>query len=477
MCVYLNTISPLNKFKELLRSKYFVDKTMLIEKINEILDTRDKFLCITKPRRFGKSSVADMLGAYYSKAFNSEDVFNKLNISKVNNYKEHLNKYNVIYMTLNKLPKEGNTYFDYINMIQGYLIKDITKKFPFIKAEDYYSIDDIFSATGEKFVFIIDEWDYIFSSALNMFNEYTMLNYRIYAEYFGFTEEEVKGLCSEENSVSFKEIKEWYNGYTTNKGKSIYNPRSVVCALRDDYCKSYWTSTGAMDEVLFYLKYNIAEVRNDIIEMVSKNSVEVYLDEEYRAGQDTLETKEEIYSAMIVYGFLSYYDGILKIPNKELMKEFEKALRDKSFGKIVTIIGNSKKMLEATLNKDTITMKKIIDDIHNSEIPIFQYNDENSLSCVVSMAYLFAREEYRIEREEKTGKGYADFVFHPRKRNKTAFILELKKDTKPIKAINQMKEKDYAQKLREENEDKKILAVAICYNSKTKEHECMIEEI
>ena len=232
-----------------------------------------------------------------------------------------------------------------------------------------------------------------------------------------------------------------------------------------------------MDEVLFYLKYNIAEVRNDIIEMVSKNSVEVYLDEEYRAGQDTLETKEEIYSAMIVYGFLSYYDGILKIPNKELMKEFEKALRDKSFGKIVTIIGNSKKMLEATLNKDTITMKKIIDDIHNSEIPIFQYNDENSLSCVVSMAYLFAREEYRIEREEKTGKGYADFVFHPRKRNKTAFILELKKDTKPIKAINQMKEKDYAQKLREENEDKKILAVAICYNSKTKEHECMIEEI
>ena len=249
MCVYLNTISPLNKFKELLRSKYFVDKTMLIEKINEILDTRDKFLCITKPRRFGKSSVADMLGAYYSKAFNSEDVFNKLNISKVNNYKEHLNKYNVIYMTLNKLPKEGNTYFDYINMIQGYLIKDITKKFPFIKAEDYYSIDDIFSATGEKFVFIIDEWDYIFShnlfkenqddfleflrnilkdkeyvslaymtgvlpikqystgSALNMFNEYTMLNDRIYAEYFGFTEEEVKGLCSEENSVSFKEIK------------------------------------------------------------------------------------------------------------------------------------------------------------------------------------------------------------------------------------------------------------------------------
>ena len=314
-------------------------------------------------------------------------------------------------------------------------------------------------------------------SALNMFREYTMLNDRIYADYFGFTENEVKRLCYKNGNMDYEEIKEWYNGYITNKGNNIYNPRSVICALSDEYCQSYWTSTGAMDEVLYYLKYNIAEVRDDVIEMVSGNSIDIILEEEYRAGQKNLETREEIYSAMVIYGFLSYYDGTLKIPNKELMKEFEKALRDESFGKVMDIVKNSEKMLKATLNQDTSTMKKIIDEIHNSEIPIFKYNDENSLSCVVTLAYLSARNYYRIEREEKTGKGYADFVFHPRRKSDIAFILELKKNSTPDEAIKQIKEKKYAQKFIQENEGKKILAIAICYNSKSKDHECKIEEL
>ena len=122
-------------------------------------------------------------------------------------------------------------------------------------------------------------------------------------------------------------------------------------------------------------------------------------------------------------------------------------------------------------------MKKIIDDVHNSEIPILQYNDENSLSCVVTLAYLSARNFYRIEREEKTGKGYADFVFHPRRNGDTAFILELKKDDIPENAIKQIKEKKYYQKFIKEHENRKILAVAICYDSKKKEHECIVELI
>ena len=159
------------------------------------------------------------------------------------------------------------------------------------------------------------------------------------------------------------------------------------------------------------------------------------------------------------------------------MKEFEKALKDEAFGEVMTIVKNSSNMLKATLNKDTKTMEKIINDIHNSEIPILQYNDENSLSCVVTLAYLSARNEYKIEREEKSGKGYADFMFHPRKKNGTAIILELKKDDTAEKAINQIKEKDYSMKFIKENVGRKILAVGICYNSKTKEHECKIEEI
>lgn len=208
-------------------------------------------------------------------------------------------------------------------------------------------------------------------SALNMFTEYTMLNDRIYSDYFGFTDDEVNKLCSRNNNaLDYLELKEWYNGYTTNRGKNIYNPRSVVCALEDEFCGSYWTNTGAMDEVLYYLKYNIAEVRDDVIEMVSGNPINIILEEEYRAGQKNLKTKEEIYSAMVIYGFLSYYDGTLKIPNKEIMKEFEKALKDKSFGEVVDIIKSSDKMLKATLNEDTKTMIEIINNIHNTEIPI-----------------------------------------------------------------------------------------------------------
>ena len=484
MSIYLNTKNPLEKFKELFREKYFVDKSMIIEKMNEVLETASKYICITKPRRFGKSSIADMLGAYYSKAFDSKEIFDKLNISQVEGYEEHINKYNVIQMSFNKLPRNGNEYLDYITMIKESLIKDIREKFTFINENDYYAIEDIIYATNEKFIFIIDEWDYIFShnlfeenqndfleflrnllkdksyvalaymtgvlpikkystgSALNMFDEYTMLKDPLYSEYFGFIEEEVENLCNMQDKITIEEIKSWYNGYADEDGKEIYNPRSVVKALKNRKCQSYWTSTGAMDEVLYYLKYNIAEVRDDVIEMVSGNSIDIILDEEYRAGQKTLETKQEIYSAMIVYGFLSYYERKKKIPNKEIMKEFEKALRDKSFGRVMDIVKNSEKMLKSTLRKDVNTMKKIIDDVHNSEIPILQYNDENSLSCVVTLAYLFARNYYRIEREEKSGKGYADFLFHPRRKGDTTLILELKMDSTCDKAINQIKEKN-----------------------------------
>ena len=374
-------------------------------------------------------------------------------------------------------------------------------------------------STGDQFIFVLDEWDYIFSkelfqenqddflefltfllkdkpyvllcymtgvlpikryssgSALNMFDEFTFLKDRRFGEFFGFTTDEVLTLCDENQYMDFEKLEVWYNGYTTANGVKIYNPRSVVKALENNYCESYWTNTGAMDEVSQYLKYNILEIRDDVIRMVAGEEIDIIINEEFRAGQGTPKTKEEIYSAMIVLGFLSYNDGYLKIPNKELMIEFEKALRDKSFGYVSEIIENSRTMLKATVNKDTETVEKILHDIHNSEIPILQYNDENSLSCVITLAYLSARDTYRVEREEKTGKGYADFTFHPRRKNDTAFIVELKKDEAAEVAINQIREKEYIQKFKAENEGKEVLAVAICYDSKKKEHYCKIEEI
>ena len=177
-------------------------------------------------------------------------------------------------------------------------------------------------------------------------------------EYFGFTEEEVLELRNKNKRMDFKELENWYNGYLTATGIKIYNPRSVVKALVNNYCESYWTNTGAMDEVAEYLKYNILDIRDDVIEMVSGEEIDLIIDEEFRAGQGTPHTKEEIYSAMIVLGFLSYNDGYIKIPNKELMKEFEKALKDKSFGYVSEIIENSKKMLKSTIEGKTEVVRR-----------------------------------------------------------------------------------------------------------------------
>ena len=486
---------------------------------HQLLNTSDKYVCITRPRRFGKSSIASMIGAYYSKAVKSKEIFDNLKISSSETYIENLNKYNVISISFNEIPDNMKSYDDYINMIRTQLIRDITEKYTYIKADRYFNISSMLMDTQEKFIFIFDEWDYIFNnnmfvenqndfleflrnllkdqpyvylcymtgvlpikkyssgSALNMFDEYTFLKDRSFGEYFGFTEYETLELCNKNGKLRFEEVEAWYNGYLTATGIRIYNPRSVVKALKNNYCESYWTNTGAMDEVVEYLKYNTLDICDDVIEMVSGEEIDITINEEFRAGQRAPRTKKEIYSAMIVLGFLSYYDGYLKIPNKELMQEFEKALEDKSFGYVSKIIENSKNMLKATVNGDTDTIKSILHDIHNSEIPILQYNDENSLSCVLTLAYLAARDTYRIEREEKSGKGYADFTFHPRRKNDTAFIVELKKDESPEVAINQIKKKEYVEKFKRENNNHSILAVAICYDSKIKEHYCKIEEL
>ncbi|SDP67974.1 AAA family ATPase [Clostridium gasigenes] len=517
MAVYLNTKKQEENFIELYNEEYFVDKSEIIALLNKKISTKNKYICITRPRRFGKSSVADMLGAYYSKAVDSKEIFDNLKISRNTNFIENLNKYNVISVSFADVNNNCKSCSEYVDRITALLIEDLKDVFPNIKIKENYAIWDILSELNEKFIFIFDEWDYIFNSnlfleeqdrfleflmkllkdkpyvalaymtgilpikkyssgsSLNMFDEYTMLNDMIYGEYFGFTENEVEELCKKQNKISFHEISNWYNGYINENGDKLYNPRSVVKALQNVKCISYWTNTGAMDEVKEYLKYNIMEIREDVIEMVSGGVIDITIDEEYRAGQEAPKTKEEIYSAMIILGFLSYYDGYLKIPNKELMKEFEKALKDESFGYVSEIIKDSRKMLNATISGDYETVVKILHDIHNSEIPILQYNNENSLACVMTLAYLSARDTYRIEREEKTGKGYADFTFHPRRKADTAFVVELKKDETVEIAMNQMKEKEYFQKF--ENEYKNILAVAICYDSKTKEHSCEIERI
>lgn len=517
MAVYLNTNAAYKDFHMLSREKYFVDKSAMIGKVSERLHTKNRYLCVTKPRRFGKTSVLNMLGAYYGKAYGSKELFDNLNISKSEEYKTHLNQYNVISISLNSLPEDGNTYADYIALIKGTLRDDIEEAYPKLVGKKFRKLTDLLAATEEEFIFIIDEWDYIFShdlyrenqgdfleflrdllkdkpyvaltymtgvlpikkystgSALNMFREYTMLSDSCFEEYFGFTQAEVEMLCGKQSKLTLDEVSEWYNGYMAKDGERLYNPRSVVCALEDGCCQSYWTRTGKMDEVLFFLKYNIGEVRDDVVKMVNHMPVRIEIKKEYAAGQGNPANRKDIYAAMIIYGLLSYYEGELCIPNKELMMEFENALEDDDFEYVAELVRNSNEILDATLDGREDVVVSYLHNIHNSEIPILKYIDENSLSCVVTLAYLSARNKYRVEREDKSGKGFADFIFYPRRKNLPGIIIELKADGSPEAAILQIKDREYPEKLKKESIEN-ILLVGINYDTKEKIHTCKIEK-
>ena len=521
MAYFLNNDFKNNEFELASKDKFFVDKTRLIEKINSLIGIKDRFVCVTRPRRFGKTLNAMMLASYYSKNADFKELFDKLEISKSKSYLKHLNKHNVVYMTLNQLPEPGCTYEDFINNYAGALLSDLKEAFTNIEIKDAKPLsrvfDQVYNETKESFIFIFDEWDYIFNnnlfsesdrkafleflrdllkdkpyvelaymtgvlpiakyssgSALNMFLEFNMMNDHIYDKYFGFTNEEVENLSTKQNKISMDSLKEWYNGYYTCNNLQIYNPRSVTIALRQGVCQSYWTNTGPMDEISYYIENNVEEIQNDIVQMVSGIPVNIHL-EGYSAEQINLNTRDEILSAMTVYGFLSYHDETLTIPNKELRMKFDYSLKNHQMGAISKLVLKSNEMLEATLRKDTETMEQLIQEAHDINIPTIKYNDENSLACVVTLVYLSARTKYTIVREMEAGAGRADFIFYPNDKSKPAFILELKKNSTPDEALKQIKEKRYATALKDYTGKK--LAVGISYDEKLKKHSVKIEDI
>lgn len=314
-----------------------------------------------------------------------------------------------------------------------------------------------------------------------------MTNEKRFSEYFGFTEEEVDRLYqryverTEEKMITRDELKSWYDGYHTQSGARLYNPRSIVLSLSNNNTGNYWTNSGPYDEIFYYIENNIDEVRDDLALMVSGIGVPAKI-REYAATSMNLQTRDEIFSAMVVYGFLSYENGNVVIPNKELMEKFTEMLRkEASLGYVYRLAKESERMLKATLAQDTDTMSQILELAHNTEVPLLSYNNETELTAVVNLVYLAARDYYRVEREDKSGIGYVDFVFYPVKdKSLDCIILELKVDHTPEEAIQQIKDKKYALcfsgKLGEQDQyTGRILAVGVSYDKQKKKHFCKVE--
>ena len=535
MGIFLNSTAPFEAYKITALDKYFVDKTMLIEELIPSIGREQRFLCITRPRRFGKTVMANMVASYFGKAIDSSFVFEHLAIAKSPVYEEYINKYDVIYIDFSRLPENCQTYEEYINRIKTGIKEDLLEEFPELELKEEMSLWDIlakiFQKTNRKFMFIMDEWDAVFhmpfifqkerqeyllflknllkdqvyvelaymtgilpiakysaASELNMFVEYNMATRERFSSYFGFSEEEVDKLFQIYSETTIRpritrhDLKIWYDGYCTASGEQLYNPRSIICALSDNQLGSYWTGSGPYDEIFYYIKGNIDEVREDFILMISGEHIEAKV-QEYAATAEELTTKNQIYSAMVIYGLLTYEDGEVFIPNRELMYKYnELLLTNESLGYVYRLAKESERMLKATLAGDTQTMAEILEYAHNTESPILSYNNEIELSAIVNLVYLAARDKYRVEREDKAGKGYVDFIFYPEKKNISAIILKLKVDASPEEAIQQIKDKQYILRFKGKLAEKakytgEILLVGINYNKETKMHSCKIEKI
>lgn len=536
MGAYLNSSKPGTLYKNMTGSPYFVDKSMLLKEVFPLVENGNQYICITRPRRFGKTVMANMLGCYFGRG-DSRGIFANLRIAGEEGYERHLNQHNVIYITLNEMPRKARTFAAYIKRIEDRLLKDLIAEYPNCGISEEDALWDALNNVHEyyhqeRFIFILDEWDFIFhrdfvsvedkksyiaflsnllkdqpyvefaymtgilpiakyssGSELNMFTEYTMNTQHRFGDYFGFTETEVNTLferylkSASELRVTREGLRLWYNGYHTLNGERLYNPRSVVLALTNNQLADYWTSSGPYDEIFYYVKNNISDVQKDIALMIAGESVSANI-REYAATSTEVKTRDQIISAMLVYGFLTCDNGMVSIPNKELMDKFaEMVCTEKDMGYVYRLARESEKMLNATLSGDIQTMEKILQQAHDTETGMNGYNNEAELSAIVKLVYLAARERYDIQREDKAGVGYVDYIFYPVVNpSDDCIILELKVDHTPEEAIEQIKSRNYVQRFIGKLGEKqrytgRILAVGISYLKKdeSKKHACKIE--
>ncbi len=522
MGIYLN---PGNEgFRKSLRSEIYIDKTGLIAYTNKVIDTRQQFICVSRPRRFGKSMAAEMLAAYYSQGCDSHEMFQGLEIAKHPSFKEHLNQYNVLFLNMQRFLSRAGNAKDVPAYLQSVVLEELKDTYgELIKVSENSlscALERIFADRQKGFIFIIDEWDCIFRekqedktaqivyldflrdlfkdqsyvnlvymtgilsikkygthSALNMFSEFSMTSPKRLAKYVGFTESEVQTLCTRFN-MDFEETKRWYDGYQFRNEGHIYSPKSVVDAMLNGEFGSYWTQTETFEALRIYIDMDYNGLKDAVIQMLGGERCTIDTSS-FTNDMTTFQTKDDVLTLLIHLGYLGYdaEKQQVFIPNEEIRSEFVSSIRVSDWQEVMRSITASEALLEATLNGDTGTVAKGLDAVHMDTTSILSYNNENALSCVISLAYYSARNYYYLKRELPAGKGFADMVFTPRSNSpdKPAMIVELKWNQSAQGAIQQVKDKQYVKAL--ESYSGTVFLVGINYNKETKHHECLIETI
>ena len=516
-------VNPGNrKMQKALNDKIYVDKSEILTVLNERFDTENCFLCVSRPRRFGKTMVGNLISAFYSKGADSRAMFEKLKIAQTPNWDERLNKFNVLKIDMNafygRYKKNGNV----ITHLTADVVREMIKEFPDADIEPdcelSKAIIQAYGATEVPFVVIIDEYDvmvrervpsaefgeyltllnnlfksddcaeaialaYItgiipivrdrIQSKLNNFKEFTMLRPQELARFIGFTFEEVKELCEQFN-MDYDECLRWYDGYRIAPKVSVCNSNSVCEAMRSGQFDDYWTQTGAYTAINDYIDGNYEGIREDIAQMVGGGEVDVN-PRTFLNTLDSIVSKDDVFTYLIHLGYLVYNqeNKTCSIPNGEIRMEWESALkRTVNYRPIVEMIENSKRMLAATLEGDADVLAQTLDKAHRDVTSPLTYNNEGSMQSAIGLAYFYARTQYTVVKEFHSGKGYADMAFIPYVPNLVPIVVEFKIDQNPERALKQIVDNCYTDAFKDLHGPAVLVGISYC--KETKGHSCKI---
>lgn len=519
MNIYLN---PDNQgFIESVNSEIYIDKTGLISCTNKYLNTEQKYICVSRPRRFGKSMALKMLAAYYGCGCDSGELFSRYEIGRDSSFEKHLNQYHVIYLNMQRFLSRAGAE-NMVNYLEEEVIDEIRETYgEWISAQERIlsvALEKLYKKTERKIIILIDEWDCVMReekgaealqkkyldflrdlmkdqsyialaymtgilpikkygshSALNMFSEFSMIDPAMLERYVGFTEDEVKDLCLK-YGMDFEEVSRWYDGYSFYHYKHVYNPKSVVESMLRHRLSNYWTQTETYEALKVYIDMDYDGLRDTVIRLLGGERIQIET-RSFQNDMKTFEMKDDVLTLLIHLGYLAYDSETeeVYIPNREIMEEYEVAIKVSKWQEIVETLKASDRLLEYTLSGEEEEVARALDAAHMEASSILTYNDENSLSCAIRLAYFSARKYYRIIRELPTGKGFADIVFLPLKNSdKPALVIELKYNKDVSAAIAQIKEKQYTKVL--EGYSGEILLIGISYDRDTKAHSCRIEK-
>ena len=518
----------LNPGNEMLRqdrnAEIFIDKSLLVAALNKRINSREKFICVSRPRRFGKSMAGNMLAAFYSKGCDSRELFKDLKIAQDKSFEEYLNKLNVIKIDLNAAYRSIKDKNELIGFITEVIKDELSEAFPEVRlsAKDTlpFALQKVYAKTNETFVIIIDEYDVLvreqvnatlfdeyldflnglfknstlspaislayltgilpivrdrIQSKLNLFKEFSMTNAGQLAEFVGFTAAETKGLC-EQYGMDYDECRRWYDGYDLDYIKEVFSPRSVVSAMEDHRFGSYWTQTGSYEALKLYILMDFGGMKDDVIKMMGGGKVHVEVDS-YLNTMTDFHGKDDVFTYLIHLGYLAYdrETQLCYIPNEEIRKQWVISVQyEEDYAPIIKLVNDSKQLLEATINKDEEAVAAALTEAHIRTTNPLTYNNEASFQSAIGLAYFYANLKYTVIKELPTGKGYADLALIPYVPNIPAMIIELKNNKSAESAINQIKEKKYDDLLEHYRGD--LLFVGINYDPDKKEHQCKIEE-